>query len=63
MLVQRTQPLATARPTNFTSACAKAGRVDRALTLYDVAKHKKLPLDSYFYAAIIEGKYDIMMVV
>lgn len=41
--------------TNAIRACAKAGKIDRALVLYDVAKHKKLTLDSYFYAAIIEA--------
>lgn len=25
--------------------------------MYEVVKHKKLPLDSYFYAAVIEGKF------
>lgn len=43
-------------PLTAPRACAKSRNIGRALSLYEVVKHKKLPLDSYFYAATIEGK-------
>jgi pentatricopeptide repeat protein len=37
-------------------ACAKGGKTSRALTLLQVAKDKGLPVDSYCYTAVIDGK-------
>ena len=36
-------------------ACAKGGKTGRALALFQVAKDKKMPLDSYLYTAVIEA--------
>jgi pentatricopeptide repeat protein len=38
-------------------ACAKGGNADRALTLLQVVKDKKLPIDSYCYTAVIDGEW------
>jgi pentatricopeptide repeat protein len=40
---------------DFYRAFAKGGKTERALTLYEVARSKKIVLDSYFYAAVIEA--------
>lgn len=37
-------------------ACSKGGNTDRALTLLQVVKDKKLPIDSYCYTAVIDGE-------
>ena len=49
----------TSQPCLDISACAKSAQTQRALILYDVVNHKKLPLDSYFYAAVIEGMFSL----
>jgi pentatricopeptide repeat protein len=41
--------------TNVMRACAKAGKTRKALTLLQVIKDKKLPLDAYAYTAAIEA--------
>jgi len=37
-------------------ACAKGGQSNKALSLLQVVKDKGLPLDSYCYTAVIDGK-------
>lgn len=37
-------------------ACARGGQTKRALNLLQVVKDKGLPLDTYIYTAVIDGK-------
>ena len=41
--------------TNAMRACSRGGNTNRALTLLQVVKDKKLPIDNYCYAAVIDG--------
>jgi len=41
--------------TNAIRACAKGGQTRRALTLLQVAKDRRLPVDAYCYAAALEA--------
>jgi pentatricopeptide repeat domain-containing protein 1 len=43
--------------TNAMRACARGGKTRRALSLLQVVKDKGLPVDSYCYTAVIDGKY------
>lgn len=42
-------------------ACARGGNPKRALSLLQVVKDKGLPLDSYCYTAVIDGKCDFLV--
>ena len=41
--------------TNAIRACAKGGKISRALTLFEVVKDKELPMDAYVYTATMEA--------
>jgi pentatricopeptide repeat domain-containing protein 1 len=41
--------------TNAMRACSRGGNTNRALTLLQVVKDKKLPIDNYCYTAVIDG--------
>jgi pentatricopeptide repeat domain-containing protein 1 len=43
--------------TNAMRACSRGGKTNKALTLLQVVKDKKLPIDNYCYAAVIDGAY------
>ena len=42
--------------TNAMRACARGGKTRRALSMLQVVKDKGLPIDSYCYTAVIDGK-------
>jgi pentatricopeptide repeat domain-containing protein 1 len=41
--------------TNAMRACSRGGKTNKALTLLQVVKDKKLPIDNYCYTAVIDG--------
>lgn len=43
--------------TNAMRACSRGGKTSQALTLLQVVKDKKLPIDDYCYTAVIDGTF------